>query len=71
MSSWTPDPASSPNLGRQGVAMPSAGIGVIFNPVKYLSGSLYWGYALNRRQAPTRDSLQAQGIEFIVSFNAL
>ena len=65
-----PDPSSSVNLGRQGVVMPSAGIGVIFNPVKYVSGSLYWGYAFNRREKPTGDSLQAQGIEFTISCNA-
>ncbi|HEX4140868.1 MAG TPA: ShlB/FhaC/HecB family hemolysin secretion/activation protein [Candidatus Methylacidiphilales bacterium] len=55
------------NLGRQGVAMPSVGIGVLFNPCKYFSGQLYWGYGLNRRQEPGGESLQNDGIEFSVS----
>jgi hemolysin activation/secretion protein len=59
------------NLGRQGVAMPSAGIGLLVNPIKYLSGQLYWGYGFNRRQVPDGNSLQNDGIEFSVSFNAL
>ena len=62
---------SAGNLGRQGVALPSAGIGLLFNPIKYLSGQLYWGYGFNRRQVPDGDSLQNDGIEFSVSFNAL
>jgi hemolysin activation/secretion protein len=63
--------AGSADLGRQGVALPSAGIGLLFNPVKYVSGQLYWGYGFNRRQVPEGDSLQNDGIEFSVSFNAL
>ena len=51
--------------------MPSAGIGLLFNPVKYVSGQLYWGYGFNRREVPEGTSLQNQGIEFSISFNAL
>jgi hemolysin activation/secretion protein len=59
------------NQDRQGVAMPSAGIGILVNPVKYVSGQLYWGYGFNRKQEPDGDSLQNEGIEFSVTFNAL
>jgi hemolysin activation/secretion protein len=64
-------PGAANNMGRQGVAMPSAGMGLLFNPVKYVSAQLYWGYGFNRKQAPDGNSLQNQGIEFSVSFNAL
>jgi hemolysin activation/secretion protein len=67
----TTGPGAANNLGRQGVAMPSAGMGLLFDPVKYFSSQLYWGYGFNRRQVPDGNSLQNQGIEFSVSFNAL
>ena len=60
----------SGSMGRQGVTMPSAGLGLIVNPFKYVSGQLYWGYGFNRRQEPHGDSLQYHGIEFSVSINA-
>ncbi len=63
--------AAAPNLGRQGVAMPSAGMGLLFNPAKYFSGRLDWGYGFNRRQVPDGNSVQNQGIEFSMTFNAL
>jgi hemolysin activation/secretion protein len=63
--------AAAPNLGRQGVAMPSAGLGLLFNPCKYFSGQLDWGYGFNRRQVPDGNSLQNQGIEFSMTYNAL
>jgi hemolysin activation/secretion protein len=63
--------AGTTNLGRQGVAMPSAGLGVLFNPCKYMSGQIYWGYGFNRRQVPDGNSLQYDGIEFSVSISAL
>ncbi len=66
-----PVAAGTTNLGRQGVAMPSAGVGVLFNPCKYFSGQLYWGYGFNRRQVPDGNSLQYDGIEFSVSCIAL
>jgi hemolysin activation/secretion protein len=58
-------------LGRQGVVMPSVGIGLLVNPVKYVSGQIYYGYGINRRQVPDGDSLQNQGVEFSLTFNAL
>ena len=64
-------PVAAPNMGRQGVAMPSAGMGLLFNPDKYFSAQLYWGYGFNRKQVPDGNSLQNQGIEFSVTFNAL
>jgi hemolysin activation/secretion protein len=59
------------NLGRQGVIMPSVGCGLLVNPCKYVSGQIYYGYGINRRQVPTGDSLQNQGVEFSLTFNAL
>ena len=59
------------NLGRQGVCLPSAGIGLLLNPCKYVSGQIYWGYGFNRRQAPDGNSLQYDGVEFSLTFNAL
>ena len=64
-------PGSDGNLGRQGVALPSAGVGILFNPIKYVSGQLYWGYGMNRKQVPDGNSLQNQGIEFGITFTAL
>jgi hemolysin activation/secretion protein len=59
------------NQGRQGVTMPSVGLGLLVNPVKYVSGQIYYGYGFNSRETPSGDSLQNQGIEFSVTFNAL
>jgi hemolysin activation/secretion protein len=63
--------AGTTNLGRQGVALPSAGLGLLVNPCKYVSGQIYWGYGFNRRQVPDGNSLQYDGVEFSLSFNAL
>ena len=62
-------PAGNP--GRQGVTMPSVGLGLLVNPVKYVSGQIYYGYGFNSRETPHGDSLQNQGIEFSLTFNAL
>ncbi len=59
------------DIGRQGVALPSAGVGLLFNPWKYMSGQIYWGYGFNRRQVPGGNSLQNDGIEFSISYIAL
>jgi hemolysin activation/secretion protein len=56
---------------RNGVALPSAGMGLLINPVKYISGQIYWGYGFNRRQVPDGNSLQYDGVEFSLTFNAL
>jgi hemolysin activation/secretion protein len=66
-----PMAAGTTDLGRQGVALPSAGVGLLFNPCKYMSGQIYWGYGFNRRQVPDGNSLQYEGIEFSVSIIAL
>jgi len=59
------------NQGRQGVTLPSVGLGLLVNPVKYVSGQIYYGYGFNSRETPHGDSLQNQGIEFSLTFNAL
>jgi hemolysin activation/secretion protein len=63
--------AGSASPGRQGVTMPSVGVGILVNPCKYMSGQLYWGHGFNDRQLPQGNSLQNNGIEFSVSFIAL
>jgi hemolysin activation/secretion protein len=64
-------PAATDNMGSQAVAMPSAGIGLLINPCKYVSGQIYWGYAFNRTQAPDGNGPQYQGIEFSLVITAL
>ena len=66
----TTGPGAANNMGAQGVAMPSAGLGLLFNPCKYFTGQIYWGYGFNRTQVPSGNSLQNQGVEFSVSCNA-
>jgi hypothetical protein len=51
--------------------MPSVGLGLLINPVKYISGQVYYGYGFNSRETPEGTSLQNHGIEFSLSFNAL
>ena len=67
----TTNTGTSSNLGRQGVTMPSVGLGLLVNPVKYVSGQIYYGYGFNSRETPEGTSLQNHGIEFSISFNAL
>jgi len=54
----------------QDVALPSVGLGLLFNPDKYVSAQLYWGYALNRDQLPSGNNLQNYGLSFDVTVNA-
>jgi hemolysin activation/secretion protein len=62
------------NSGRpadsQDVALPSVGVGLLFDPDKYVSAQLYWGYALNREQLPSGNNLQNDGISFDVTVRA-
>jgi hemolysin activation/secretion protein len=66
----TTGPGAANNLGRQGVAMPSVGIGLLVNPTKYVSGQIYWGDPLNRKQVSDGNGFQYQGIEFSLVVNA-
>ena len=50
--------------------MPSVGLGLIFNPNKYVHAELYWGYAFNRDLVPDGDNLQDYGIHFVFTVNA-
>ena len=68
---YGPKAPGTTNLGQQSVVLPSAGVGLLFNPCKYVSGQIYWGYGFRRSQVPDGNGLQYQGIEFSVSFNAL
>jgi hemolysin activation/secretion protein len=47
----------------------SAGIGVLFNPVKYVQAQLYWGYAF-QHLTPAEHHLQDDGIHFSVRVTA-
>ena len=60
----------APSFDAQTVGLPSVGIGLLFTPNKYVSGQLYWGYALNREQLPSGNNLQNYGISFDLVVNA-
>jgi hemolysin activation/secretion protein len=66
----TSGPGAANNMGEQGVIMPSAGLGLLFAPIKYVNGQIYWGYGFNRDQVPNGHGLQNQGLEFSLVFNA-
>jgi hemolysin activation/secretion protein len=50
--------------------LPSAGLGLIFDPDRHVHAQLYWGYAFNRGLVPSGNNLQDYGIHFFVSINA-
>jgi hemolysin activation/secretion protein len=50
--------------------LPSVGVGLIFDPDRYIHAQLYWGYAFNRDLVPNGSNLQDYGIHFFVSINA-
>jgi hemolysin activation/secretion protein len=50
--------------------LPSVGLGLIFNPNKYVFAQVYWGYGFNRNLVPSGNNLQDYGIHFFVSVNA-
>ena len=50
--------------------LPSVGLGLIFNPGKYVFAQIYWGYAFNRSLVPSGNNLQDYGIHFFISVNA-
>jgi hemolysin activation/secretion protein len=54
----------------QSVGLPSVGMGLLFNPDKFVSAEVYWGYALNREQLPNGNNLQNYGISFDLTVNA-
>jgi len=57
-------------LGTNAEALPSVGVGLIFNPNKYVQAQVYWGYAINRDVAGDGDNLQDYGFHFSVTVNA-
>ena len=50
--------------------LPSAGVGLIFDPDRHVHAQIYWGYAFNRSLVPSGDNLQDYGIHFFISVNA-
>jgi len=50
--------------------LPSAGMGLIFDPDRHIHAQLYWGYAFNRDLVPNGNNLQDYGVHFFVSINA-
>jgi hemolysin activation/secretion protein len=50
--------------------LPSAGLGLIFNPDKHVFAQIYWGYAFNRDLVTNGNNLQDYGIHFAVTVNA-
>ena len=52
-------------------SLTSIGVGVIFGPWRYISGQIYWGYALNRDSVVRGgDNLQDYGLHFALSVSA-
>ena len=60
----------SPHVSSQAVGLPSVGLGLLFNPDKYVSAQIYWGYALNQHELPHGHNLQNYGVSFDVTVNA-
>ena len=50
--------------------LPSAGLGLIFNPDKHVFAQIYWGYAFNRDLVTNGSNLQDYGVHFAVTVNA-
>jgi len=50
--------------------LPSAGLGLIFQPDRRIYAQIYWGYAFNRSLVPSGNNAQDYGIHFAISINA-
>jgi hemolysin activation/secretion protein len=50
--------------------LPSAGVGLIFEPDRHVHAQIYWGYAFNRDLVPNGNNLQDYGIHFFIAMNA-
>ncbi len=50
--------------------LPSAGLGLIFQPNRHVYAQIYWGYGFNRSLVPSGNNAQDYGIHFAVSINA-
>lgn len=50
--------------------LPSAGIGLIFDPYRRVHAQIYWGYAFNRDLVSSGNNLQDYGIHFVMTINA-
>ena len=50
--------------------LPSIGLGLIFQPTKYVHAAIYGGYGFNRDLVTDGDNLQDYGIHFAVTVNA-
>jgi hypothetical protein len=50
--------------------LPSAGVGLLFNPSRHVHAEIYWGYAFNRDVLSNGNNLQDYGIHFAITLNA-
>jgi hemolysin activation/secretion protein len=69
------DIGSGWNTTADGVAsqmetLPSAGIGLMFDPSRHVHAQIYWGYAFNRDLVTNGSNLQDYGIHFAIAINA-
>lgn len=65
-----PNPKGGVDYGND--SLYSVGLGLIFAPSHWLSGQIYWGYALNRDNVVKGgDNLQDYGFHFSITVNAL
>ena len=72
----TLDNSTAGNVGgatsqsRNTETLPSAGLGLIFDPERHVHAELYWGYAFNRTLVTEHNNLQDYGFHFVVTINA-
>jgi hemolysin activation/secretion protein len=55
---------------RNAEALPSLGLGLIFDPNKHVHAQIYWGYAFNRDLVTDEDNLQDYGFHFLLAIEA-
>ena len=69
-SGWNSLDDASARDDRDWEILPSIGVGLIFDPNKYVHAQIYWGCALNRDLVTDGDNLQDYGFHFVMSVNA-
>jgi hemolysin activation/secretion protein len=60
----------SVSQGHNMETLPSAGVGLLFNPSRHVHAEIYWGYAFNRDVLSNGNNLQDYGIHFAITLNA-
>lgn len=66
----TTNTAGAAQQSRNLETLPSAGIGLIFDPYARVHAQIYWGYAFNRNLVGSGSNLQDYGFHFVMTINA-